>query len=224
MLKFRCAVLCVLIVLGGKAMAVDEPPFRVIEADGAFEVRDYPALVVAEVTVAGNQDEAGNRGFRLLAAYIFGGNTRKQSIAMTAPVVQNPDPGEKIAMTAPVVQSQQAGTPQAPTQLAGTDQPGTWTVRFIMPQGSTLESLPTPNDARVHLVAAPPTRVAVVRFSGLAFASDVVAKTAELRAWIASRHWSAIGPPQLARYNPPWTLWFLRRNEVMISLSTGGAS
>jgi hypothetical protein len=184
-------------------MAVDEPPFRLVSTDGAFEVRDYPALVAAEVTVAGGQDEAGSRGFRLLAAYIFGGNTRKKSIAMTAPVVQHENPGQKIAMTAPVVQSQQAGT---------------WTVRFIMPQGETLATLPTPNDARVHLVDVPAARMVVVRFSGLAFASDVAKKTEELRLFITDHHWSAIGPPLLARYNPPWTPWFMRRNEVMIPL------
>ena len=187
-------------------MAVDEPPYRASDVEGAFEVRDYPGLVVAEVTVTGDQDEAGNRGFRLLAAYIFGGNTRKQSIAMTAPVVQNQTTGEKIPMPAPVVQSQQAGS---------------WTVRFIMPQGSTLEALPTPNDARVHLLERAPMRVAVVRFSGLAFASDVAARTEELRAYIARHHWSAIGSPMLARYNPPWTPWFMRRNEVMIPIPVG---
>jgi len=209
MVVLRWTMLCVLLVLGGKAMAVDEPAFRVIEADGAFEVRDYPALVVAEVTVTGTQDEAGNRGFRLLAGYIFGGNSRKQSIAMTAPVVQNQSSGEKIPMTAPVVQSEQAGS---------------WTVRFIMPRGASLESLPTPTEPRVRLVALAPSRVAVVRFSGLAFASDVAAKTEELRAYIARHHWSALGPPLLARYNPPWTLWFLRRNEVMIPISMGTAA
>jgi len=203
----RWIVLGVLLLFGSQVMAVDEPPYRASEASGAFEVRDYPRLVVAEVTVAGDQDEAGNRGFRLLAAYIFGGNTRKQSIAMTAPVVQNQNAGEKIPMSAPVAQSQQAGS---------------WTVRFIMPQGAALESLPTPNDARVHLLEVPPTRVAVVRFSGLAFASDVAAKTEELRAYIARHHWSEVGPPVLARYNPPWTPWFMRRNEVMIPIPMAG--
>jgi hypothetical protein len=206
MTRLRWTVLGVLLLFGSQAMAVDEPPYRASDVEGAFEVRDYPALVVAEVTVTGDQDEAGNRGFRLLAAYIFGGNTRKQSIAMTAPVVQNQNTGEKIPMTAPVVQSQQAGS---------------WTVRFIMPQGATLQSLPTPNDARVHVLELAPTRVAVVRFSGLAFASDVAARTEELRAYIARHHWSAIGPPMLARYNPPWTPWFMRRNEVMIPIPVG---
>ncbi len=89
-------------------MAVEEPAFRTVVREGAFEIRDYPALVVAEVTVTGDQKEAAGKGFRLLAGYIFGGNRRKQSIAMTAPVAQEPV-SETIAMTAPVTQTKTAG-------------------------------------------------------------------------------------------------------------------
>lgn len=181
-------------------MAVEEPAFRSVQKDGAFEIRDYPALVVAEVTAAGGQSAAASRGFRLLAAYIFGGNARRQSIAMTAPVAQELV-GEKIAMTAPVIQTRSANT---------------WVVRFIMPRGYTLETLPRPNDARVRLRATPPTRVAVIRFSGVAEPGNVAAKSAELSAWITGRHLRPTGAPALAQYDPPWTLWFLRRNEVMI--------
>jgi hypothetical protein len=182
-------------------MAVEEPSYSVRLQAGAMEIRDYPALIAAEVTVPGDQDAAANAGFRLLAGYIFGGNRRKESIAMTAPVVQAPAKGEKIAMTAPVLQTQ--------------DGPA-WTVRFMMPKGYTLETLPTPNDARVRLVALPPARLAVIRFSGLAFAGDVAQRTTELQGFIAAHQLRATGTPSLARYNPPWTLWFLRRNEVMI--------
>jgi len=184
-----------------RAMAVEEPPYRVVSQDGDFELRQYPALIAAEVAVGGDQDQAGNAGFRLLAAYIFGGNHARESIAMTAPVTQSEAKGQSIPMTAPVVQSESHGT---------------WTVRFIMPRGYTLETLPIPNDARVHLVALNPTTEAVLRFSGLAFAADVAARTRDLRAKLAEHRLEPIGPPSLARYNPPWTLWFLRRNEVMI--------
>ncbi len=166
-------------------MAVEEPPYRLVSQDGPFEVRQYPALIAAEVSVGGDQDQAGNAGFRLLAAYIFGGNQARGSIAMTAPVVQ-------------------------------TENQSTWTVRFIMPQAYTLTALPVPNDPRVRLVSLNPTTEAVLRFSGLAFAADVAARIEELRKQIAAHHLQAIGPASLARYNPPWTLWFLRRNEVMI--------
>ena len=189
----------------GTAMATQEPEFTVVTQEGAFSVRQYPALVVAEVTVGGTQDAAANAGFRLLAGYIFGGNAPREKIAMTAPVVQQParGGGEKIAMTAPVTQT-------------GAD--GQWTVRFMMPAGYTLQTLPRPNDARVRLLELPPARMAVVRFSGLARAPDVEKQTAVLREFIARNKLRAAGPASLARYNPPWTPWFLRRNEVMVPL------
>lgn len=191
-----------LTLLGGEALAVEEPAFRTVAQDGAFEVRDYPALVVAEVTVTGGQKEAANKGFRLLAGYIFGGNKRKQSIAMTAPVAQQPA-GETIEMTAPVTQTRTSGA---------------WVVRFTMPSHFSLKTLPEPNDARVRLSLAPPARFAVVRFSGLADPDDVAAKTAELEGWMRHRHLRMAGPASLSQYDPPWTLWFMRRNEVMIPI------
>jgi hypothetical protein len=190
-------------LFGTEAMAVEEPAFDLVLQDGAFEVRDYPALVVAEVSVSGDQKEAANKGFRLLAGYIFGGNKRKQSIEMTAPVVETPD-GEKIAMAAPVTQTQIA------TQ---------WVVRFTMPSAYSRETLPEPNDPKVQLRVVPATRFAVLTFSGLARTADVAAKTAELEKRAEAHHLQAIGPVSLAQYDPPWTLWFMRRNEVMIPVA-----
>jgi hypothetical protein len=199
--RLGSALMFTLFLPGGTAMATEEPDFKVIQKSGALEVREYPPLIAAEVVVGGDRGQAVNAGFRLLAGYIFGGNTRRQSIAMTAPVVQAPARGESIAMTAPVVQ---------------TGANGTWTVRFIMPRGYTLDTLPTPNDQRVHLIPLPAARMAVVRFSGLAHEPDIQEKTTELRAFLAAQQLVAAGPPSLARYNPPWTLWFMRRNEIMI--------
>jgi hypothetical protein len=190
-------------LIGTPAMAVEEPAFHRVLQEGSFEVRDYPALVVAEVTVGGDQKEAANKGFRLLAGYIFGANKRRKSIAMTAPVIQAPA-SEKIAMTAPVAQTRSGGD---------------WVVRFTMPSAYGLETLPEPNDPRVHLRLVPPTRVAVLQFSGLAGERDVAAKTAELEKLIGTHHLRAIGTASLAQYDPPWTLWFLRRNEVMIPVA-----
>jgi hypothetical protein len=192
-----------LTLVGTRAMAVEEPAFKAVLVDGAFEVRDYPPLVVAEVTVGGDQKEAANKGFRLLASYIFGGNKRRQSIAMTAPVAQAPA-SEKIAMTAPVTQ-----TPGA----------GEWIVRFTMPSAWSLETLPEPNDPKVHLRALSPTRFAVLKFSGLARKGVVAAKTVELGALAKSHQLRTIGPVSLAQYDPPWTPWFMRRNEVMIPVA-----
>jgi hypothetical protein len=191
-------------LLGTPVMATEEPPFTVKSAQGEFEIRDYPALVAAEVTVTGDRKDASSKGFRLLAGYIFGGNTRKQSIAMTAPVTQAEATSEKIAMTAPVLQ---------------TGGNGSWVIRFIMPHGSTLETLPRPNNPKVHLVTIPAARMAVVKFSGLARQDDVDAKTAALSRFMKAQHLQPIAAPSLAQYDPPWTLWFLRRNEVMIPVS-----
>lgn len=183
-------------------MAVEEPAFKIVTTDGNFELRDYPALVVAEVAVSGGQKEAANKGFRLLAGYIFGANKRREGIAMTAPVAQARK-SEKIAMTAPVI------------QIANEDD---WIVQFTMPSSYSLDTLPEPDDPTVQLRLMPPQRVAIIRFSGLASKDDVAEKTAELTTAVAAHHLRAIGAVSLAQYNPPWTLWFMRRNEVMIQV------
>ena len=193
----------VLSITGGSAMATEEPTYAVSLKEGNFEVRDYPALVAAEVSVEGDRSQASSEGFKLLAGYIFGGNVKKQSIAMTAPVVQAAAESEKIAMTAPVLQSGQADG---------------WTVRFVMPSGYTLASLPTPNDVRVRLIPVPPARVAVVRFSGLAGEDDIATQTNLLNDFVTRSQFAQIGRPALARYNPPWTPWFMRRNEIMVTV------
>ncbi len=184
-------------------MAVEEPSFHTVLHEGAFEVRDYPALVVAEVTVGGDQKEAAGKGFRLLADYIFGGNKRRQSIAMSAPAAQAPT-SQKIAMTAPVTQTKSAGE---------------WVVRFTMPSAYSIETLPEPNDPKVHLRVVPPSRFAVLQFSGVARKDDVAARTIELQELAETHHLRVIGPASLAQYDPPWTLWFMRRNEVLIPVA-----
>jgi hypothetical protein len=196
-----CAVSILLLFTGNTAMATEEPAFTVVIDDDAFQVRQYPPLIVAETHVDGDRSDASGAGFRILAGYIFGGNTRLESIAMTAPVVQSPPISEKIAMTAPVSQ---------------TAADGTWIVRFTMPSGYTLDTLPKPNDPHVQLSLAPAVRVAVVRFSGWANDQDFKRKLAELEQWMTKRRIKAIGPASLAQYNPPWTLGPLRRNEVMV--------
>lgn len=195
-------------LFGGAAMATEEPAFRPVAKSGAFELRDYPPLVVAEVTVPGDQRTAASRGFSKLAGYIFGGNTQKGAIAMTAPVsqVRAKAPSQAIAMTAPVMQ-----TPVG----------GEWIVRFTMPSRWTLATLPAPNDPAVKLTTLPAQRMAVVRFSGLASQAAFDQKSAELMGYVTSQNLRAAGEPTLAQYDPPWTLPFLRRNEVMIAVAPG---
>ena len=201
--RWMLATVIVVATVAGAAMAVEEPAFKQVLREGSFELRDYPARVVAQVTVTGDQKEAASQGFRLLAGYIFGGNKRRQSIAMTAPVAQQAA-SQKIAMTAPVAQTQTST--------------GAWVVRFTMPSAYTLQTLPVPNDARVELRNIEPARFAVLRFSGLAQPADVEAKSNELLAQLKSHRLRALGAVSLAQYNPPWTLWFLRRNEVMVEV------
>ncbi len=192
-------------------MSIEEPNFALVLKDGAFELRDYAPTVVAEVLVTGDQQLAGRKGFRLLAGYIFGANRKGQKIAMTAPVTKTAQwskdgAGEKIAMTAPV------------TLTAGM---GDWRVRFTMPRRYALADLPVPTDQAVTLMALPAARLAVLRFSGLAGEARVADETARLLAMVRTRGLQPIGPSTIARYNPPWTLWFLRRNEVMLPVALG---
>ena len=192
---------------GAPAMAVEEPPFRLVAREAGFEIRDYPTLTVAEVTVDGSRAQAANRGFRPLAGYIFGGNRPGAKIAMTAPVLTSPASrgGEKIAMTAPVLQS--------PLDA------DSWVVRFVMPQGYTLANLPTPDDPRVRLVETPARRVAVARFTGLWDEAGLARKSAQLETAMRAAGLAPAGPPSFAFYDPPWTPPFLRRNEIMTPIA-----
>ncbi len=203
MIYSTLTMIAVMTLFSAPANATEEPSFRSVLKSGEFELRDYPALVVAEVTVAGAQNEAASRGFRILAGYIFGGNQRRQASNTRAAAPQGPS-SEKIAMTAPVTQVPNGGK---------------WIVRFTMPKGYTLGSLPTPNDKRVQLRQVPPSRFAVLQFSGLARPDAVSAKSAELLAAAKAHHLKPVGAVALAQYNPPWTLWFMRRNEVMIAVN-----
>jgi hypothetical protein len=185
-------------------MATEQPTYVASQKSGAMEVRHYPALIAAEVAVTGTRSTAVSEGFRALAGYIFGGNSTKKSIAMTAPVMQAPAKGESIAMTAPVMQS-------------GDGQ--NWTVRFIMPKAYSLESLPTPNNPQVKLVPLKPASFAAIRFSGLAREPDIQRQTKQLQDFMAARNLKATGPASVARYDPPWTLPMMRRNEILIPIA-----
>ena len=189
------------------AMATEEPKFSLIEKSGDFELRLYKPMIVAETYVDGSLSEASSAGFRLIAGYIFGGNKSRQGsspekIAMTAPVTLEQSP-QKIAMTAPVVVESKDNR---------------WRVHFVMPAEYTLTSLPIPNDSRVSLKEIAEQKTAVIVFSGVAVENKVKDKTAALFDWIKSKGLDATSTPQLARYNPPWTLPFWRRNEILINI------
>lgn len=184
------------------ARTIEEPAHVTAVEDGKFALREYLPCVVAETEVTGEWDAASSQGFRRIAGYIFGGNTRADRIAMTAPVGQR-KAGEKIAMTAPV------GV--RPTGDA-------WVISFTMPSASSLATLPEPNDARVVLRQQPGRRVAVHTFTGFWTDASMARHTEELNAWTAKRGLRAAGPPEINRYDPPWTLPWLRRNEIWVEV------
>jgi hypothetical protein len=174
--------------------------YAVEHTDGTVEVRRYPPQLVAEVTVDGDRSTAAGRGFRILAGYIFGGNTGAGKIAMTTPVTQEP---AKIAMTTPVTQS-------------GRD--GQWTVRFGMPGSYTLDTLPKPKDDRIRFAETPEDRVVVITFSGLPTAGNLAEKADELRRAVARMGLNVTGDAFYMFYDSPFTLPWNRRNEVALHL------
>lgn len=184
------------------ASNVETPHYSVSTKSGNLEIREYGPTIVAEAMVEGERDKAIQRGFRIIADYIFGNNLSSTKVAMTAPVMQQSN--EKIAMTAPVIQ-----------QASGRS----WNVRFVMPSKYTIETLPKPVNPQVALIEVPATRFAVIRFSGFAGQDSLDRHQAQLRTYMAERNLTAINEPQYAFYNAPWTLPFMRRNEVMIEVT-----
>lgn len=185
---------------------VEQPTYTPVTVDGEFEVRDYPSLVVAEVTRNGSREQGLRDGFQPLARYIFARDRGGERIAMTAPVQQGAvAPEEEIAMTAPVTQSPSGD--------------GIWVVQFIMPSALDLADLPAPASDTIRLREVPPRRLATVRFSGRTDDALIAEQEARLRDWLANRSLTPAGPPVYAYYNDPFTPGFLRRNEVMLPLA-----
>ena len=164
-------------------------------------------VIVAETLVDGDMDSASNRGFQLIANYIFGHNER---IAMTVPVVAEPQgSAEKIAMTIPVsIEPQNADN----SKMAGAQR---WRIHFVMPSQYTLATLPKPLNPQVQLREIPAKTFAALTYSGINTESTVQERTEQLLNWLKTQKIDILGKPQLARYNPPWTLPFLRRNEIL---------
>ena len=181
-------------------MAIEEARFTVLEKDKEFELRQYEPQVVAETLVKGNFEEVGSQGFRRLFAYISGNNLKTQSIPMAAPVTQEAG-SVKIPMTAPVGQERVGGK---------------WRITFLMPLQYTMETLPTPLDPNIVLKVIPGRLMATIRYSGTWSKGNFEENETQLLAWIAQHGLKPVGEPVWARYNPPFTPWFMRRNEVLI--------
>jgi DNA gyrase inhibitor GyrI len=180
----------------------ESPGYEVLEQHGAIEIRHYRPFLVVQTEDVGDYEAASKRSFFRLFDYISGKNQSKQKIAMTAPVMQEPKP-EKITMTAPVFQEQSGQK---------------WTMRFVLPSQYQLATAPQPTDPAVTIMEIPAKKVAVLLFSGFLNKNNIAKKKAELSAWLKENNRKAILEPRSAGYNPPWTIPFLRRNEVHIDI------
>ena len=210
MIKILIAVVIILVIWsiwGFFGSNVEQTDYKVVKEMDGYEIREYPEHIVAQTTVKGSYEESMSSGFSIVASYIFGGNMKKESIAMTAPVVAQKDATEKlsesIAMTAPVL-----ATTEGDSQ----------TISFGMPRSYTLETLPVPNDSRVKIVVIPTKKYAVLRFSW--YRSDARVKSMkEKLASLLNRDGVAMqGSVAYAGYNAPWTPPWMNRNEVLVEV------
>ena len=168
----------------GKLMAIEEPDYELIRSDGDIAVRDYGPIVVAEVLVESDFEDAGNAAFRPLFEYIS-----DNDIAMTAPVTQQADDNA-------------------------------WAVRFVMPRELKQESLPEPGNSNLTMKTVPPRRVAVIRYSGTWSVTNSQEHLAKLTDWIEAEGYAIAGEASWARYTAPYSLWFMRRNEIHLPILT----
>jgi hypothetical protein len=219
---------------------IEEPKYKIIEQVGEFEVREYEETLVAETLVEGDFDDAPSEGFRRLADYIFGNNLSDKKVAMTAPVGttnQNPEEiamtapvamksqnSEKIAMTAPVAATPSSKDGNSKQQEITSPKPfkeqTKWVISFTMPSKYTLATIPMPVNPAVTLRTIPAYQAVAMKFSGFNNPDKVAAKIAAVNEFCQKRGYRKIGAPNYARYNPPWTLWFMRRNEVIQTVET----
>lgn len=183
-------------------MAIEEPSYKVVTSDGKIEIREYQSYIVVETFIpASDMNDASNAGFRKLFKYISGENTANADIAMTAPVTTSRS--ETIAMTAPVTTTRSAEG---------------YMIAFVMPLKFARATTPLPIDTSLHIREIPSRTVAVIRFSGRWTDENMQEHEQMLHNWLKENAISAIGQPIIARYDPPFMPWFLRRNEIQIDI------
>lgn len=193
-------ILGTLLVIRG----IEEPSSTLVEKRDGYTIRAYSGYIVAEVEVEWDMRTALSSGFRQLAGYIFGGNTSKASIAMTAPVMDTTKVSESIAMTVPVMDTLSSW--------------GKHTIVFTMPSKYTLETLPKPNNANIRFRKVESSRRAILQYTWYATESRVAAKKQLLTELLARDGFKMVGEMISAQYNPPLSFPLLRRNEVMVDI------
>ncbi|WOI53728.1 heme-binding protein [Parvularcula sp. LCG005] len=176
----------------------ESPAYTVVLNDGEFEVRDYPAMLVAEVTCEGERGSAETDGFKKLFAFIEGKQREGGEISMTTPVFHLP---HYASITEPAL-----------------DRRGRTTVRFMMPSHFTRNTLPKPESDDIRIVEIAPARMASHQFTGVADDETVAKKTAALHAWLKGQGLTDAGQVQFAIYDPPFTPPPARRNEILVPL------
>ena len=192
------------ILIGARnTMATEEAKYTVVKKDDSFQIRDYAPHVLAEIIVEGELENAGSKAFNSLFRYISGDNHSRNKVAMTAPVSQQPV-SQKINMTAPVGQQRIDNK---------------WAVSFMMPASYTLDTLPVPDDSKVILRQVPAHRIAAVRYSGFWSEKSYLENKSQLETWINKNKLTIVGDAVWARYDAPFTPWFLRRNEILIPVA-----
>ena len=194
-----------LIFFSLQIMATEEPEFSLLYKESNFEIREYSPRIIAQVKISGSFDEASGAGFRSLADFIFGNNlinNESEKISMTAPVITEPI-SEIIPMTTPVLAEEKNNQ---------------WLISFVMPKEYSLKTLPKPNNSEIMLTILPKEKFAVIVFSGLVRESSYDEKVKLLNNFIKNQKLKTSGSVQIARYNPPWTLPFFRRNELMVKV------
>ena len=197
-------VAALLALMAESVMGVEEAKYNVIKQQDKLEIRDYEPSIVAEVIVNDDFEDASNKAFRTLFNYISGDNTGRNKIAMTSPVSQKAEP-EKIAMTSPVGQRKAERG---------------WAVSFMMPASYTMDTIPVPDDPSVVLREVPAHRAAAIRYSGTWSEKSYNKHLARLLEWMESESLEAVGEAVWARYNAPFTPWFMRRNEILIPIGS----
>jgi hypothetical protein len=180
--------LAVLLILNTNIMANEQPDYTVIKKDNEFEIRQYTNFLTATVETDGERDDAIGKGFRILFKYISGENKNKESISMTVPVMQKSTGANK------------------------------WNVSFVVPKKFNLQNVPQPDNQSVKIINNSNLKVIVITFSGLFSDANIKENETKLRNYIKEKRLKIEESAIYAGYNAPWTLWFLKRNEVLFKL------
>ena len=186
--KLISRTLIVLLILNKNIMANEQPDYTVIKKDNEFEIRQYTNFLTATVETDGERDDAIGKGFRILFKYISGENKNKESISMTVPVMQKSSGNNK------------------------------WSISFVVPKKFNLQNVPQPDNQSVKIKNNPDLKVVVITFSGLFSNENIKENEAKIRNYTKEKGLKIEEPAIYAGYNSPWTLWFLKRNEVLFKL------